>query len=159
MGANTAVQTNKKTFGQWLRSRKGQQTVIIVAFIIIPLLLLFTFTYLPFAEMVKFSFYKMKYVGARKFVGLDNYRALFARKDIVSSLKLCLYYMAGALIQIALALYLATILSMKVKASGLFKGLIFFPYLTMVLRLDLSLSFFTQGALCSIQFCSGAVFN
>ena len=67
MGANTAVQTNKKTFGQWLRSRKGQQTVIIVAFIIIPLLLLFTFTYLPFAEMVKFSFYKMKYVGARKF--------------------------------------------------------------------------------------------
>ena len=55
MGANTAVQTNKKTFGQWLRSRKGQQTVIIVAFIIIPLLLLFTFTYLPFAEMVKFS--------------------------------------------------------------------------------------------------------
>ncbi len=111
MGTNTAAVAGKKTFGQWLKSRKGQQTVIIIAFIIIPLLLLFTFTYLPFAEMVKFSFYKMKYVGARKFVGLDNYRALFARKDIVSSLKLCLYYMVGALIQIALALYLATILN------------------------------------------------
>lgn len=146
MGANTAVQMNKKTFSQWLRSRKGQQTVIIVAFIIIPLLLLFTFTYLPFAEMVKFSFYKMKYVGARKFVGLDNYRALFARKDIVSSLKLCLYYMAGALIQIALALYLATILSMKVKASGLFKGLIFFPYLINGIAIGFIFKFFyTRG--------------
>lgn len=146
MGTNTAAMTNKKTFGQWLKSRKGQQTVIIIAFIIIPLLLLFTFTYLPFAEMVKFSFYKMKYVGARKFVGLDNYRALFARKDIVSSLKLCLYYMAGALVQIALALYLATILSMKVKASGLFKGLIFFPYLINGIAIGFIFKFFyTRG--------------
>ena len=146
MGTNTAAVAGKKTFGQWLKSRKGQQTVIIIAFIIIPLLLLFTFTYLPFAEMVKFSFYKMKYVGARKFVGLDNYRALFARKDIVSSLKLCLYYMVGALIQIALALYLATILSMKVKASGLFKGLIFFPYLINGIAIGFIFKFFyTRG--------------
>ena len=80
MGTNTAAVAGKKTFGQWLKSRKGQQTVIIIAFIIIPLLLLFTFTYLPFAEMVKFSFYKMKYVGARKFVGLYNYRALLPER-------------------------------------------------------------------------------
>ena len=40
--------------------------------------------------MVKFSFYKMKYVGARKFVGLDNYRAIFKRDDIIGALKLCL---------------------------------------------------------------------
>ena len=89
------------------------------------MILLLVFTYLPFAEMVKFSFYKMKYVGARKFVGLDNYRAIFKRDDIIGALKLCLYYMAGALIQLAIALYLATILSMKVKCSNLFKGFMF----------------------------------
>ena len=49
-------------FTQWRKSKKGQQTIVILAFIIIPLILLVTFTYLPFAEMVKFSFYKMKYV-------------------------------------------------------------------------------------------------
>ena len=145
MGQRAEVKS-KKTFGQWLRSRKGQQTIIIIGFSIIPLLLLFTFTYFPFAEMVKFSFYKMKYVGARTFVGLDNYRTLFQRKDIVTSLKLCLYYMVGALIQIALALYLATILAMKVKASGLFKGLIFFPYLINGIAIGFIFRFFyTRG--------------
>lgn len=45
---------------KWFKSRKGQQTLIILTFMIIPLALLFIFTYLPFGEMVKFSFYKMK---------------------------------------------------------------------------------------------------
>lgn len=129
MQQKTGVVKPKKTFSQWLKSRKGQQAVIIILFSIIPLLLLFTFTYLPFAEMVKFSFYKMKYVGKREFVGFDNYAALFRRKDIVKSMILCLYYMVGAVFQIALALYLATVLSMKVKGGNLFKGIIFFPYL------------------------------
>ncbi|MGN0406084.1 MAG: carbohydrate ABC transporter permease [Bariatricus sp.] len=145
MGQRAEVRS-KKTFGQWMRSRKGQQTLIIVAFSIIPLVLLFTFTYFPFAEMVKFSFYKMKYVGARTFVGLDNYLTLFERKDIVTSLKLCLYYMVGAVFQIALALYLATILTMKVKGSGLFKGFIFFPYLINGIAIGFIFRFFyTRG--------------
>ena len=136
----------KKSFGEWMRSRKGQQMLIILAFTIIPLILLLVFTYLPFAEMVKFSFYKMKYVGARKFVGLDNYRAMFKRDDIIGALKLCLYYMAGALIQLAIALYLATILSMKVKCSNLFKGFMFFPYLINGIAIGFIFKFFyTRG--------------
>ena len=136
----------KKSFGEWMRCRKGQQMLIILAFTIIPLILLLVFTYLPFAEMVKFSFYKMKYVGARKFVGLDNYRAIFKRDDIIGALKLCLYYMAGALIQLAIALYLATILSMKVKCSNLFKGFMFFPYLIDGIAIGFIFKFFyTRG--------------
>lgn len=136
----------KKSFGEWIKSRKGQQMLIILAFTIIPLILLLVFTYLPFAEMVKFSFYKMKYVGARKFVGLDNYRAIFKRDDIIGALKLCLYYMAGALIQLAIALYFATILSMKVKCSNLFKGFMFFPYLINGIAIGFIFKFFyTRG--------------
>ena len=70
------------SFTKWAKSRKGQQVIICVAFMTIPLLLLFVFTYLPFAEMVKFSFYKMKYIGDRTFVGWDNYIELFKRKEI-----------------------------------------------------------------------------
>ena len=136
----------KKSFGEWIRSRKGQQMLVILAFTIIPVILLVVFTYLPFAEMVKFSFYKMKYVGARKFVGLDNYRAIFKRDDIIGALKLCLYYMVGALIQLAIALYLATILSMKVKCSNLFKGFMFFPYLINGIAIGFIFKFFyTRG--------------
>ncbi len=162
MGTNAGVAKPRKTFGQWLKSRKGQQTVVIVAFSVIPLLLLFVFTYLPFAEMVQFSFYKMKYVGARTFVGLDNYAAIFRRKDIVSSLKLCLYYMAGALIQIALALYLATILSMKVKCGGLFKGFMFFPYLINGIAIGFIFKFFyTRGFVFDtvLQWCGFSLDN
>ena len=68
---------------------------IILAFITLPYFLLFTFTYLPFGEMVTYSFYKMKYIGERTFVGLKNYKDLFARDNIFNSLKLSLYYMGG----------------------------------------------------------------
>lgn len=161
MQNNVAVK-KKKTFGEWLKSRQGQQMIVVVAFSIIPLLLLFTFTYLPFAEMVQFSFYKMKYVGARTFVGLDNYKAIFQRDDIVGALKLCLYYMFGSVIQIALALYLATILSMKVKGANIFKGFMFFPYLINGIAIGFIFKFFyTRGFVFDtvLQWCGFSLDN
>lgn len=142
--------------GNWFQSKNGRQFVVILAFSIVPLLLLFVFTYLPFGEMVKYSFYNMRYVGARKFVGWQNYVQLFKRKDIIGSLLLSLYYMVGAVIQIVLALYLATILSMKAKASGLFKGLIFFPYLINGIAIGFIFKFFyTRGFVLDtvLQWC------
>lgn len=140
------VGTHKKTFPQWLRSRKGQQTIIIVAFMIIPLALLFTFTYLPFGEMVGYSFMKMKYIGKREFVGWKNYASVFSRKDCFSALKLSLYYMGGSIVQLALALYLATVLSFKVKGGNIFKGFMFFPYLINGIAIGFIFKFFyTRG--------------
>ena len=137
------------SFTKWAKSRKGQQVIICVAFMTIPLLLLFVFTYLPFAEMVKFSFYKMKYltpVDQRKFVGFKNYIDVFRRDDCFGALKLSLYYMVGAIIQLVLALYLATILSFKVKGGNFFKGLMFFPYLISGIAIGFIFKFFyTRG--------------
>ena len=144
-----AKQKEPFNLAKWAKSRDGQKTIIILAFIIIPLLLLFVFTYLPFAEMVKFSFYKMKYatpVEKRVFVGWKNYIDVFKRKDCFSALKLSLYYMVGALLQLAIALYLATILSFKTKCSGLFKGFMFFPYLISGIAIGFIFKFFyTRG--------------
>ncbi|MBD5487350.1 MAG: sugar ABC transporter permease [Lachnospiraceae bacterium] len=143
--ANT-VGTQKKTFSQWIKSRKGQQAIIIVAFMIIPLALLFTFTYLPFGEMVGYSFMKMKYIGKREFVGWDNYVSVFSRKDCFRALKLSLYYMGGSLVQLVLALYLATVLSFKVKGGNIFKGFMFFPYLINGIAIGFIFKFFyTRG--------------
>lgn len=141
----------KKPFSlaKWAKSREGQKVLIVLAFSIIPLLLLFVFTYLPFGEMVKFSFYKMKYttpVDKRQFVGWKNYLDVFRRKDCFSALKLSLYYIAGALIQLVIALYLATILSFKTKCGGLFKGLMFFPFLISGIAIGFIFKFFyTRG--------------
>lgn len=136
----------KRSFGQWLKSRKGQQTVIIVTFMILPLLLLLTFTYLPFAEMIQFSFFKMKYVGEREFVGWKNYIDVFKRDDCFKALGLSFYYMAGSIVQLIIALYFAVLLSFKVKFGNLFKGAIFFPYLINGIAIGFIFRFFyTRG--------------
>lgn len=141
-----AVRPQKRTFGQWARSRDGQKVFVMVAFMVIPLLLLFTFTYLPFAEMFGFSFYNMKYIGPRKFVGLKNYLKVFERDDCFGALKLSLYYMAGSIVQLVLSLYLATVLSFKVKGGSLFKGFMFFPYLINGIAIGFIFKFFyTRG--------------
>ena len=146
MATVTQAAKRKRTFGEWASSRDGQKIFVMAAFMIIPLLLLFTFTYLPFAEMFGFSFYKMKYIGARKFIGLDNYVKVFERKDCFGALKLSLYYMGGSIVQLALSLYLATVLSFKVKGGSIFKGFMFFPYLINGIAIGFIFKFFyTRG--------------
>ncbi len=140
----------------WMHGRKFQRGLVIVTFMVIPLILLFVFTYLPFAEMIGFSFYDMKYIGTRTFVGLKNYISVFNRSDCFGALKLSLYYMAGALVQLALALYLATILSFKVKGGSIFKGFMFFPYLINGIAVGFIFKFFyTRGFVLDtvLQWC------
>ncbi|MBR1911992.1 MAG: sugar ABC transporter permease [Treponema sp.] len=128
------------------KKRPAGELAVICAFIAVPLVLLFVFTYLPFGEMVGFSFFNMKYIGARKFVGLSNYRELFTRSDIFQSLKLSLYYMGGSLVQLTLALFLATLLSFRTKGGNLFKGIMFFPYLINGIAIGFIFKFFfTHG--------------
>lgn len=136
----------RKGFAQWAKTMRGQQIICTILFMLIPLLLLFTFTYLPFFKMVQFSFYKMKYIGQRTFVGLKNYIDVFTRDDCFDALKLSLYYMVGSVIQMALALLLATILSFKVKGSKFFRGALYFPCLICGISVGFIFKFFfTHG--------------
>ncbi len=147
-GSNQNVITTNKTsrFQSWIKRGQWQKPLVIVTFMFIPLLLLFTFTYLPFFKMFEFSFYNMKYLGAREFVGLENYVQVFQREDIFKALSLSLYYMLGSFIQLALALYFATLLSTKVKGGSFFKGAIFFPYLICGIAVGFIFKFFyTRG--------------
>jgi multiple sugar transport system permease protein len=126
--------------------RKKRQLEVIIAFTIVPLFLLILFTYYPFMEMIRYSFYNMKYIGPRKFVGWRNYITVFTRPDIIRTLLLSLYYMVGSVVQVALALYLATIFCFKVKGENLWKGFIFFPYLINGIAIGFIFKFFyTRG--------------
>jgi multiple sugar transport system permease protein len=62
-------------------------------------------------------------------VGLDNSVQFFTRPELFGVFFVSLYYLAGAFIQTAVALYLATLLSFTTKFKNVFKGIIFFPYL------------------------------
>ena len=143
---NITTQKKKRSFGEWARSRDGQKVFVMIAFLIVPLVLLIVFTYLPFAEMVSYSFYNMKYTGARKFVGWKNYMKVFQRSNCFGALKLSLYYMLGSVVQLAIALYLATMLSFKTRFGDLFKGFMFFPFLINGIAVGFIFKFFyTRG--------------
>lgn len=134
--------TEKKSFKQWIGSRKIQKRLVIFTFMLIPLLLLLVFTYIPFAKMVQFSFYNMKYLGSRTFVGIKNYIEVFSRKEIFGSLFVSLYYMGGGVVQLALALFFATMMVFKVKGESFFKATLFFPYLICGIAVGFIFKFF-----------------
>lgn len=125
-----------------VKSRAKEKWLVIVVFMFVPLLLLLVFTYVPFFKMVEFSLYKMKYIGPRTFVGLKNYADVFSRGECFQSLFVSVYYMAGAVIQLGLALFLATMLVFKTKGSGIFKGAMFFPYLICGIAIGFIFKFF-----------------
>lgn len=136
----------KRTLREWITTGKVNRRLVIFTFMFVPLLLLIVFTYLPFAKMIQFSFYDMAYLGDREWVGLENYIEVFTRDDCFQALKLSVYYMVGAFIQLALALFFASILSTKMKGAGVFKGLLFFPYLVCGIAVGFIFKFFyTRG--------------
>lgn len=71
---------------------------------------------------------------------------VFQRSDCFGALKLSLYYMLGSVVQLAIALYLATMLSFKTRFGDLFKGFMFFPFLINGIAVGFIFKFFyTRG--------------
>lgn len=136
----------KNRFIEFFSRRAVQQWVIIIAFLIVPLALLFIFTYLPLFDMVGYSFFRWNGTSKEKtWIGLDNYIEVFTRPEYLKVLKTSIYYFVGSVVQIVLALYFATILNQKVKGKNFFKGIIFFPSLLNGVAVGLIFLFFYKG--------------
>lgn len=134
-------------FTEWLKTYEGQKLYVSILFLVIPLALLLLFTFVPAFNMVVYSFQKRDQFGVDpEFIGLDNYKTIFTNPDYFITFKNSLYYLCGSFIQQALALLLASILCSKLYAKGLFKGVLFFPYLMNGVAVSIIfLRFFTKG--------------
>lgn len=109
---------------------KKQKVLIIVAFLIVPLAMLATFSFLPLVRMLLYSFTDWNGLSKNiQDVGWENYIKVFSDPNYFSVFKVSLYYFGASFLQIALALFFATILSFKLKGRNFFKGALFFPYL------------------------------
>lgn len=146
-------------FVKWLQKGKVNRWLVILTFMFVPLLLLLVFTYIPFVKMIGFSFYDMKYIGKREFVGLQNYISVFSREDCFKAFKLSIYYIGASFVQLSLALYFASLLSTKIRGGSLFKGFMFFPYLICGIAVGFIFKFFyTRGfVLDTILTCAGSI--
>jgi len=124
-----------------------QKVAVIVLFAVVPMFLLILFTYIPFGKMIQFSFYNMTYTKNKGFVGLDNYLKVFSKEEYVGAMLLSLYYMAGAVVQLALALFFASVLSLeRIRGAGVYKAIMFFPFLVNGIAIGYIFKFFyTRG--------------
>ncbi|GAB2971708.1 carbohydrate ABC transporter permease [Actinotalea caeni] len=99
-------------------------------FVLAPIVLLVTFTYVPVANMFFYSVTDWDGLDrVKNFVGLANYVDVFTEPDNLRVFVVSLYYLGASFVQMALALYFATILSFRVRLKNLWKGILFFPYL------------------------------
>jgi raffinose/stachyose/melibiose transport system permease protein len=99
-------------------------------FLLVPLVLLLVFTYLPMVNLLRYSMLDWDGLSRHPdFVGIENFVEIFTRPELFRVLAVSLYYLGASVVQIVLALYFATILSFKVRFANLFKGILFFPYL------------------------------
>jgi raffinose/stachyose/melibiose transport system permease protein len=99
-------------------------------FLVVPLVLLAVFTYVPVVNLFWYSVTSWDGLDPHKtYVGLKNYKAIFDNPEYFHVFKVSLYYFVASFVQIAVALYFATILSFKVRFANLFKGILFFPSL------------------------------
>lgn len=120
----------RRTPAQWLRGYTGQKYMTTFLFLLIPLVLLILFTLIPAVNMGIYSFQQRDQLGVSwEWVGFDNYARIFTDDAYLSTFKNSLYYLVGSFLQQAIALLIASVLCSKIKFPGLFKGILFFPYM------------------------------
>lgn len=139
---------HRYSFLEWCRTYKGQKFLTTILFLLIPVTLLITFTFIPAFDMVYYSFFDRDLYGFdQTFVGLDNYKTVFTNPDYFITFQTSLYYLVGSFIQQAVALLVASILCSKIRFKGIFKGTLFFPYLMNGVAVALIfLRFFSKGS-------------
>lgn len=107
-----------------------RKKLTILSFLLVPVGLLLIFSYLPLTNMIYYSMTDWDGLKTTKnFVGFGNYVEVFSNKEYFTVFKASFYYFVGGIIQLAIALYFATLLSFKVRFKGFFKGVLFFPNL------------------------------
>ncbi|MEV5438912.1 sugar ABC transporter permease [Streptomyces sp. NPDC052682] len=127
------------------RTARVWRTVTPWLFLLAPLTLLITFTYAPIVNMIAYSFTDWDGISpGLHYTGAENYAEIFTREDLFEVFFVSGFYLAASAVQIAAALYFATILSFDVRFRSFFKGVLFFPYLINGVAIGLVFLYFFQ---------------
>jgi ABC-type sugar transport system permease subunit len=112
------------------RTRRRGWAITPWLFLVVPLGFLLVFTYVPLVNMFWYSVTDWNGLSKTKdYVGLSNYGQFFSRPELFRVFYVSLYYVGASVLQMALALYFATVLTFSTRFKSLFKGILFFPYL------------------------------
>lgn len=108
----------------------GHRDIITAYLFILPVVLIIgIFVIFPSIKLLVNSFQSVSIMGgAGRFVGLENFKAIFKSHDVANSFQATLKFMVTVVIvQTSLALFLALQVSKSVSGIGFFKTVYFFP--------------------------------
>ncbi|MBZ9885941.1 sugar ABC transporter permease [Mesorhizobium sp. CA10] len=99
-----------------------------------PYLALFiAFMLLPTLAAIGISFMRWDILGAPEFIGLDNYRQIFADPLFLTAIRNTFYFVfLTAIPMVVLGLALAMLLDQKLKGTAFVRTVVFLPYVVMV---------------------------
>lgn len=126
---------------------KKQKIIISILFLMVPVVLLTVFTYLPAICMAGYSFTDWDGISKTKnFVGLKNYKTIFSDIKYFTPLFVSIYYFIASFIQIGVGVIVAYLVSFGCKGSKFFKSVYFFPSLINSVAIGFIFIFFFQPA-------------
>lgn len=111
-----------------MRQTKSSR-ILIVTFLVIPVIHLLVFSYIPIITNVLLSFTNYRGTGTPKFIGLKNYKRLVTDPQYIMLFKNCLWYLLVAIPQLVFAFALAIFVNGKFRGLSIFKGILIIPYL------------------------------
>lgn len=110
-------------------SKQTKRTLIAYSFIAPNFIGFAVFTLVPILSAFSLAFLDWDGSNAVTFVGLDNFKKLVSDTFFISSLKNTIIYVIGTVpLTMIVSLALAILLNQKIRAKGLFRTFVFFPY-------------------------------
>lgn len=107
-----------------------QKRLLIVLFLLVPIVLLMLFALYPTVYLIYLSFVSWDGFSSEKtWVGLANYKAVFADREIWSAFGHNFVYLGWGLLQNALGLFFALLLNSKLKGRNGYRVMLFMPYI------------------------------
>ncbi|WP_157264738.1 carbohydrate ABC transporter permease [Paenibacillus oryzisoli] len=111
-------------------SYQQQKITLIVSFLIVPLMLLLTFTYYPALRLIYLSFTSWDGLAPVKtWVGLSNYKELMGNREVFYIFLHNVAYFVGGILQNVVAFFFAVLLNSKLKGRNMFRTVLFLPYI------------------------------
>ena len=120
-----------------------QKSIFILTALVIPVLLLVCFVVLPGLDLFRISLTNWDgYSEGYRWIGLENYAAMFKNTDLWLSLRNNLVYFVAHLLMIPVELAFAVVLNSKIRGAKFYKTMVFLPYIINGVAISYAFSYF-----------------
>jgi len=129
-----------------LRTERGQEAVVGLAFIAIPMVLFLVLQIFAIGYAFVISFFDWGIRGAREFVGLANYQELLSDRVFITKAIPNTLFLTAVVVpaQMALGLALAVIVNQGIRGQTFFRAAFFFPSIASSAAIVVLFTFLTQ---------------